>query len=65
MLLRGLLPIAFLDDFLNTLAIDRQLLPRVLGHLLSNLNPVHSTYVQDTSGVVILKHQTVTVGWGL
>jgi hypothetical protein len=42
MLLCGLLPVAFLldfpkTDFLKTLAIDRQLLPRVLGHLLSDL----------------------------
>ena len=37
----GLLPVAFLDDFPKTLAIDCQLRTRVLGHLLSDLKPVH------------------------
>jgi hypothetical protein len=41
MLLCGLLLIAFLDDFPKTLAIDRQLRTRVLGHLLSDLKPIH------------------------
>ena len=41
MLLCGLLLVAFLDDFVKTPAIDRQLLPRILGHLLSDLKPVH------------------------
>jgi hypothetical protein len=41
MLLCGLLPVAFPDDFPKTLAIDRQLLPRVLGHLLCDLKPIH------------------------
>ena len=35
-------PVAFfLDDFLKMLAIDRQLLPRVLSHFSSDLKPVH------------------------
>jgi hypothetical protein len=41
MLLRGLLLAAFLGDFPKTLAIDRQLLPRVLSHLLGDLKPVY------------------------
>jgi len=40
MLLWGLLPVAFLDDFPKTLAINCQLLPRIFGHLLSDLKPV-------------------------
>ena len=40
-LLCGLLLVAFLDDFPKTPAIDRQLRTRVLGHLLSDLKPVH------------------------
>jgi hypothetical protein len=41
MLLCSLLLVAFLDDFPKALAIDRQLRTRVLGHLLSDLNPIH------------------------
>jgi hypothetical protein len=41
MLSCGLRLVAFLDDFPKMLAIDRQLGTRVLGHLLSDLKPVH------------------------
>jgi hypothetical protein len=41
MLRCGLLLVAFLDDFSKTLAINRQLRTRALGHLLSHLKPIH------------------------
>jgi hypothetical protein len=37
----GLCLVAFLHDFPKTLAIDRQLRTRILGHLLSDLKPIH------------------------
>ena len=51
----SLLAILFRENFLKTLTIERQLLSRILSHLLSDFYPVRSHDHEHTLSIGVLK----------